>query len=484
MVLSQKPKIIGIFLMFLSLTMLSPIIIDLIYQEDNSAPFLTSFFLTFISGFLSWIISRKSTKKLSNRDGFIIVALVWLAVTIYGSIPYMMFPDLSLSFTKAVFESTSGFTTTGGTVIQGLDNLPHSILFYRQQTEFLGGMGIIVLSVAILPLLGVGGMQLYKAEIAGQWKDDKLAPKISSTAKALWLVYILFTILCFVSYMLVGLNPFDAICYTFSTVSTGGFAPSDASMTDKSTGVLIVCMIFLFLGATSFKAHYLALAKFRISHYFKDVEFKAYCYYLFFAIFIVAITLISHANDFSEIPEIIKNSVFQVIALSTSSGFISDSNFYLWPSFLPIMLMFIAIIGGCGGSTAGGLKMTRAILFKEKAMLEAKRVIHPQGVFTVKIGNAQISEQALNRVSGFISVYVILFGLGWLALLGCGLDVTTSFSTIATTLSNVGPGLGAIGSNFASMPDTALWICDFAMIAGRLEIFTILVLFMPEFWRK
>ncbi len=470
--------------MFLSVTMLTPVIIDLIYSEGNATPFVTSFLLTFTSGFVSWIISRKSTKKLSNRDGFIIVALVWLVVTIFGAIPYMMFPDLSLPFTKAVFESTSGFTTTGGTVISGLENLPHSILFYRQQTEFLGGMGIIVLSVAILPLLGVGGMQLYKAEIAGQWKDEKLAPKISSTAKALWLVYILFTILCFFSYMLVGMDPFDAICYTFSTVSTGGFAPSDASMTDKSTGVLIVCMIFLFLGATSFKAHYLALSKIKIMHYFKDVEFKSYCYYLFFAIFIVALTLIANADNDATISETIKNSAFQVVALSSSSGFVSDSNFYLWPTFLPIMLMFIAIIGGCGGSTAGGLKMTRAILFKEKAILEAKRVIHPQGVFTVNLGGAHISEQALNRVSGFISVYIILFVLGWLALLACDLDMETSFSTIATTLSNVGPGLGEIGSNFANLPNTALWISDIAMIAGRLEIFTILVLFMPEFWRK
>ncbi|APC97869.1 potassium transporter TrkG [Francisella frigiditurris] len=482
--LSQKPKIIGVFLMFLSITMLTPIGIDYIYDEGNSTPYITSFLLTFTSGFICWFIARKSTKKLTNRDGFIIVALVWLIVTIFGAIPYMMFPDLGLPFTKAVFESTSGFTTTGGTVIVGLDNLSHSILFYRQQTEFLGGMGIIVLSVAILPLLGVGGMQLYKAEISGQWKDEKLAPKISSTAKALWFVYILFTILCFFSYLIVGLDPFDAICYTFSTVSTGGFAPSDASMTDKSNGVLLVCMIFLFLGATSFKAHFIALTRFKISHYFKNVEFKAYCYYLFFAAFIVAITLIANTNDLSQIPKIIWNSAFQVIAISSSSGFVSDTNYYLWPSFLPVMLMFLAIIGGCGGSTAGGLKMIRAILFKEKAVLEAKRVIHPQGVFSVKLGDIHISEQALNRVSGYISVYVIIFAVGWLALIGCGLDMTTSFSTIATTLSNVGPGLGDIGSNFSKLSDNALWICNFAMIAGRLEIFTLLVLFIPEFWRK
>lgn len=484
MMVSQKPKIIGIFLMFLSLTMLSPLVIDYIYNEDNAYPFLLSFAMTFISGFLLWFSARKSTKKLSNRDGFLIVTLVWIFVTIFGSIPYMSFPGLNLSFTHAVFESVSGFTTTGGTVIEGLDHLPHSILFYRQQTEFFGGMGIIVLSVAILPLLGVGGMQLYKAEISGQWKDDKIAPKISSTAKALWMVYLLLTFLCFVSYLIVGMGPFDAICYTFSTVSTGGFAPSDASMTDKPFGVLLVCGIFLFLGATSFKAHYIALSKLKISHYFRNVEFKAYFYFLFFTSLIVCITMISHADDLSDIFSIISHSIFQIISISSSAGFVSDNNYYLWPTFLPIMLMFIAIIGGCGGSTAGGLKMIRAILFKEKAMLEAKRVIHPQGVFTVKLGDVHISEQALNRVSGFISVYIIIFALGWLALLGCGLDITTAFSTIATTLSNVGPGLGEIGSNFKNLPSEALWICDFAMVAGRLEIFTLLVIFMPEFWRK
>ncbi|MDN9007533.1 potassium transporter TrkG [Francisella tularensis] len=484
MMLSQKPKIIGIFLMFLSLTMLSPLLVDYIYDEDNAYPFVLSFTVTFLCGFLLWFISRKSNKKLSNRDGFLIVTLVWIFVTVFGAIPYMSFPGLNLSFTNAVFESVSGFTTTGGTVIEGLDKLPHSILFYRQQTEFFGGMGIIVLSVAILPLLGVGGMQLYKAEVSGQWKDDKIAPKISSTAKALWMVYLLLTFLCFISYLLVGVEPFDAICYTFSTVSTGGFAPSDASMTDKPLGMLIVCAIFLFLGTTSFKAHYIALSKFKISHYFRNIEFKAYFYFLFFTSFIVCITIITHTNDLSNIFSIVTNSIFQVISISSSAGFVSDNNYYLWPSFLPIMLMFIAIIGGCGGSTAGGLKMIRAILFKEKAILEARRVIHPQGVFTVKLGDIHISEQALNRVSGFISVYIIIFAGGWLALLGCGLDIPTAFSTIATTLSNVGPGLGDIGSNFKNLPKEALWICNFAMIAGRLEIFTILVLFMPDFWRK
>ena len=482
--LSQKPKIIGIFLMFLSLTMLSPVVINSIYSEHTSYPFIISFLITFLSGFLSWFVARNTTKRLSNRDGFLIVALVWGFVTLFGSIPYMTFPGLDLSFTHAVFESVSGFTTTGATVIEGLDNLPHSILFYRQQSEFFGGMGIIVLSVAILPLLGVGGMQLYKAEIAGQWKDEKIAPKISSTAKALWLVYLLFTFLCFLAYMLVGMNPFDAICYTFSTVSTGGFAPSDASMTDKSTGVLVVCAIFLFLGATSFRAHYIALSGLKIKHYFKNVEFKAYCYLLFFASVIVSITMISYADDLSQISSIITNSIFQVISLSSSAGFVSDSNFYLWPSFLPILLMFLAIIGGCGGSTAGGLKVIRAILFKEKALLEAKRVIHPQGVFSVKLGDIHISEQALNRVSGYISVYILIFAAAWLALLGCGLNIETAFSTAATTLSNVGPGLGDIGTTFKTLPNEALWICDLTMIAGRLEIFTILVLFMPEFWRK
>ncbi|MED7819933.1 MULTISPECIES: potassium transporter TrkG [unclassified Francisella] len=484
MKLSQKPKIIGIFLMFLSLTMLSPIAIDYIYNENNTYPFILSFSITFLCGFLLWFIARKSDKKLSNKDGFLIVALVWVFVSIFGAIPYMTFPGLNLSPTHAIFESVSGFTTTGGTVIVGLDKLPHSILFYRQQTEFFGGMGIVVLTVAILPLLGVGGMQLYKAEVTGQWKDDKIAPKISSTAKALWLVYLLLTFLCFISYLAVGMGPFDAICYTFSTVSTGGFTPSDASMTNKSTGVLLVCGVFLFLGATSFKAHYIALTKFKISHYLKNVEFKAYFYFLFFTSLIVSITLIASSSTFADTFHIIFNSIFQVISISSSAGFVSDTNYYLWPTFLPVLLMFIAIIGGCGGSTAGGLKMIRAILFKEKAMLEAKRVIHPQGMFTVKLGDINISEQALNRVSGFISVYIIVFAIGWLALLGCGLDIATAFSTIATTLSNVGPGLGEIGSNFTNLPKSALWICDFAMIAGRLEIFTLLVLFIPDFWRK
>ena len=482
--MSQKPKIIGIFLMLLGLSMLTPVVVNSIYSERYAKPFFESFLITFIFGLLLWFIGRKSTRSISSRDGFIIVALVWSIVAIFGSIPYIIFPKLHLSFSQAVFESASGFTTTGATVIQGLDSLPHSILYYRQQTQFLGGMGIIVLTVAILPLLGSGGMQLYKAEATGYKKDEKLAPKISSTAKVLWLVYLLITFLCIICYMLAGMGPFDAICYAFSTVANGGFAPSDASMENKSPAVLVVCIVFLFLSATSFKSHYIALSKFNIKHYAKDSEFKAYFYFLFFVSLITAITLVSYQKDTTNIGHTILNAVFQVVSISSSAGFISDSNYYLWPSFLPVLLMFVAIIGGCGSSTAGGLKMIRAMIFKEKVLLEAKRVIHPQGVFVIRLGGINISEQTLNRVSGFIAAYILLFAIAWLVLLSFGLDIPTSFSAVATTLSNSGPGLGAIGVNFKSLPNEALWLCDFTMVAGRLEIFTILILFMPEFWKK
>ena len=470
--------------MLLSLTMLTPLIINYIYNEHNQKVFFYSFLITFLFGFLLWFLNRKSSKRLKTNDGFIIVTSIWVCVSIFGCIPYILAPDLNLSLSKAVFESTSGFTTTGATIISHLDDLSHSILFYRQQTEFLGGMGIIVLTVAILPLLGVGGIKLYNAETSSPWKDEKISPKISSTAKALWGIYLLLTFLCFISYLLAGLDVFNALCYTLSTVSTGGFAPCDASMSNMPTSVIIVCIVFLFLSAIGFKLHYLALTKFRLKYYIQDLEFRTYFYYLFFISFIISITLIANSKDNFDVIRIVLDSIFQTVSLSSSAGFISNSNYYLWPSFLPILLILVLTIGGCAGSTSGGLKIIRAILFTKKATLEAKKVINPQGFFTIKIGDIHISESALNKVSGFISIYIIFFCIGWLSLLGTGLNIETSFSAILTSLSNAGPGLGDIGSSFAKVSNSSLWICSFFMIAGRLEIFTIVVLLIPEFWRK
>jgi len=470
--------------MFFSFTMLSPLITNFYFAEQAQDYFIYSFFITFATGLLLFMFCKNTTKRITTKDGFIIVISIWVCLSIFGALPYILMMNKDINITRCIFEYVSGFTATGGSVFRDLSILPKAIIYYRQQSQFLGGMGIIVLSVAILPLLGVGGMKLYRAEPTGPWKDRKLTAKISETAKVLWLIYIFFTLYCILSYLLSGMNFFDAVCYAFSTVSTGGFAPSNTGMIGQSNTVLGVCIVFMLLSATSFRLHFLAIFNHNLKVYFKDPELKSYFIFIFFMVIIITLTLISFQEDGYRLIDVIWDGVFQVVSFASNTGFISNYDYYIWPTFIPVLMMFIALIGGCAGSTSSGLKMVRSILFKEKAFLEAKRVIHPEGIFSVKLGDQFISEEVLNRVSGFVSAYFMFLGLVWLVLLGIGLDSMTSFSAAVATLSNVGPGLANIGVNYADLSDNALWVLDFSMLVGRLEVFTVVVIFMPYFWRQ
>ena len=476
-------KVLGIILTLFSFTMLPPIFVSWLYAEQNQDPFVIAFFLTLVTGILLYMPTRRTKRELRPKDGFIIVVLIWLTLALFGATPYMFSEGLHLSFMQAFFESMSGYSTTGATVITHLDQLPKSILYYRQQSQFFGGMGIIVLVIAVLPLIGVGGMQLYRAEANGPWKENKLTPRIMETAKVLWIIYICLTLACIVSYKLAGMTWFDSICYAFSTIGTGGFAPHDASIAYYGApNVYMVCMLFMIASATSFALHFMSIKRISIKNYWEDAEFKSYIYFIGAMGVLVSLTLIG-TGYYSHTNEALWQGFFQVVSFGTNTGFTSNSEYSNWPLFIPILLAIIGLIGGCAGSTSGGLKIIRAVLVRKQAVREMRKLIHPNGIFPIKLGAKVMSESVVNSVWGFIAGYFLVFIVMWLLLMATGVDQITAFSAVAACISNVGPGIGGVSVNYASLPDSAQALLCVTMLIGRLEVFTVLVLFMPDFWK-
>ena len=376
----------------------------------------------------------------------------------------------------------SGLTTTGATVLMGLDELPKSILYYRQQLQWLGGMGIIVLAVAVLPMLGVGGMQLYRAETPGPVKDTKLTPRITETAKALWYVYLAFTIACALSYMAAGMGWFDALCHAFSTVAIGGFSTHDLSIGYfDSTAINIVAIIFMFCAGINFSLHFYAWRYVSITHYGQDPEFKAYAFVLVVLSVIVVASLFQF-QYFDRPGQNIIHGIFQAVSIATTTGF-TTANFSAWPAALPVLLIFSSFIGGSAGSTAGGIKVIRWLLIYKQGVREIARLVHPSAEIPVKLGNKAVGYRVVDAVWGFFSIYVIVFGVMLLVVMSTGVDQITAFSAVAATLNNLGPGLGDVSAGFMILPDTAKWVSVAGMLLGRLEIFTLLVLITPTFWR-
>jgi len=475
-------RILGLLLMMFSLTMLPPIAFSLYYNDHSWLPFVEGFGLTLAAGILIWLPVHRSRKDLRLRDGFLVVAAFWTVLGTFGAAPLYFADGLSLSFTDAVFESMSGLTTTGATILTGLDELPVSILYYRQQLQWLGGMGIIVLAVAVLPMLGVGGMQLYRAETPGPVKDTKLTPRITETAKALWYVYAAFTVACMVGYRLAGMGWFDALCHAFSTVAIGGFSTHDASIGYFDSGLIdSVAIVFMFIAGINFSLHFFAWRYVSIKHYAKDPEFRAYAAVLITVSVIVVFTLYQF-RGFNDPGQTLINGVFQAVSIATTTGFTTE-NFSLWPAALPVLLIFASFIGGCAGSTAGGIKVIRWLLIYKQGAREVARLVHPNAEIPVKLGSTAIQPRVVDAVWGFFSVYVVAFSVMLLAMMSTGLDQVTAFSAVAASLNNLGPGLGDVASGFMSLPDTAKWISVVGMLLGRLEIFTLLVLITPMFWR-
>jgi len=475
-------KILGILLVMFSVTHLTPLLISFIYSDGNAQPFFASFSVTLFTGLCLWLPTRHNHKDLRYRDGFLVVVLFWTVLATFGALPFLLSQHYSISITDAFFESMSGLTTTGGTIFTNLDSLPNSILYYRQQLQWLGGMGIVVLAVAIMPMLGIGGMQLYRAETPGPMKDSKLTPRITESAKALWYIYLGLTVLCMLAYWIAGMSLFDAICHAFSTVAIGGFSTHDASLGHfNSTLIEWVAMIFMLIASANFSLHFLAWRHRSIKPYLRDSEYRFMIITL--ACFaLILLMILSLRNIYPDVGTAIQQGLFHLISITTTTGFTS-SGYAWWPGALPLMLILLSFMGGCAGSTAGGMKVMRFQLMYKQGRKEIVRLVHPNAVLSIKLGGHVISEKIIATVTAFFSMYMFCYALTAFALSAVGLDFVTAFSAAAARLNNLGPGLAGVAENYANINDAAKWILAFAMLLGRLELFTLIVLFTGTFWR-
>ena len=474
-------RVLGILLMLFSLTLLVPLLTAFYLHDETVTGFLSALAITLLSGFVLWFPARKTRQELRTRDGFLITSLFWTVLGLFGSLPFALHSEMQLSITDAIFESISGLTTTGATVIVGLDELPRSLLFYRQQLQWLGGIGIIVVAVAVLPMLGVGGMQLYQAETPGPSKDSKLTPRITETAKALFAVYVTLTLLCGLSYRLAGMSTFDAICHAFSTVAIGGFSTHDASIGYfDNPAIMLICCLFMFVAAINFGLHFTAWRRRTLGAYFGDSETLFFSSILLVCILITSLTLLG-TETFSATGSLV-HGLFQAVSITTTTGFVT-SDFAHWPSFLPLLLLIFAFMGGCAGSTGGGIKAMRLMLISKQGVRELKQLIHPNAVIPLKVGNRRVEAKVVSAVWSFLAVYLVTFVILMILMVATGLDFETAFSAVAAALNNLGPGLGAVAYHYGDIGDVAKWLLCMAMLLGRLEVFTLLVLFTPAFWR-
>jgi trk system potassium uptake protein len=475
-------KVLGLLLMVFSSTMLAPLVFALVEGDDTVNAFLTALSITFLSGLLLWLPARRARHELQIRDGFLVTSLFWTVLGLFGALPLLLTDALHLTPAAAVFESISGLTSAGGTVIVGLDTLPRSILLWRQLLQWLGGIGIVVIAVAVLPMLGIGGMQLYKAETPGPSKNSKLTPRITETAKMLFIVYLTITIACATTYYALGMSVFDAVGHSFSTVSLGGFSTHDASMGFfKSDYILVASSFFMLVSAMNFGLHYMVWHRKSIGVYAADSETR-----FFFAAIALCVGITVCYLLYAQIqgPRVsIIHGLFQVVSIVTTTGY-STEYLATWPTVLPVMAIFFSCMGGCVGSTTGGIKAMRVMLMYKQGVRELKQLVHPNAVIPLKIGRRRVEASIVSAVWSFFAVYTSAFIILTLLTMATGQDFLTAFAAVAACINNSGIGIAGVGSNFSPLSETAKVILTFAMLLGRLEIFTLLVLFTPAFWRR
>ncbi len=474
-------QFLGLLLLIEGIFMWLCIPISMLYHDHELVPLGVSGLISIVSGGSVWLINMKARKSMSARDGFLIVSIGWILFSLFGSLPYILSGGIP-SFTDAFFETISGFTTTGASILNQIEVLPHGLLFWRSLTQWLGGMGIIVMSLAILPLLGVGGMQLFVAEVPGP-VPDKLHPRIKETAKRLWAIYIIFTFTETLLLWIGGMTIFDAVCHSFTTMATGGYSTKTASLAHWSSPFIhYVVVIFMFLAGTNFTLSYFAL-HLKFKKVWRNEEFRYYVGFL--AGFTVLLTLILSFTEIQTGEESFRHSIFQVVSIVTTTGFVTF-DYLSWIPLVGIILFMMMFFGGSAGSTGGGIKILRIVLLLKNSAMELKRLIHPNAVIPVRFNKNAVAPDILNNVFAFVSFYIITVIIGVIVMATMGYDLGTSFGSVAATLGNIGPGIGLVGpvENYAHIPGFGKWFLSFLMLIGRLELFTVLILFSPGFWKK
>ncbi len=481
-------NILGAQIGLLSIALLIPAFISLGYQENDFRGFLLSAGIAFIVGMPLWYFTRKS-KTLSTKDGFLIVTAAWIITAIIGALPFY-FSGAIPNVTDAFFESMSGVTTTGATILgvnvyphlpNGIESLPHGILFWRSFIQWIGGMGIIVFTIAILPLLGIGGVQMFKAEVPGP-VSDKLRPRVKETAKILWLVYVGFTVLEALLLGLGGMTWFDAICHAFTTMPTGGFSTMNASIAGwSSSAIHYIIIFFMLMAGINFSLHFKAMSG-NVKSYFRDYEFKIYIGIILLVTFGIFIIVSLSEGGFSHIR--FRDSLFQTVSIITTTGY-GTYDYELWSYFIQFTLLGLMFLGAMGGSTGGGIKLIRVFLIIKHGLMETRRLLHARAIIPIRIGNRYIDESIIRNTLGFFLFYMAIFALTAAALTAMGIDITSAIGAAASAVGNIGPALGTFGptDNYAFLPDIGKWILSFAMLLGRLEIFTVLILFSRTYWR-
>jgi trk system potassium uptake protein len=477
-------QVLGLLLMIFSVSMLPPLAVSWFYNDGASQAYLSGWWITLATGAAIWWPVRRDKPELKVRDGFLVTVVLWTVLSIFGAIPLYVTNAGWHTYLDALFESVSGLTTTGATVVpSGLDFLPRSLLYYRAQLHWLGGMGIIVLAVAVLPMLGIGGMQLFRAETPGPMKESKLTPRITGTARALWLVYVALTAACAAVYWLVGMSPFDAICHAFSTIATGGFSTHDESIGYFHSPTLQWCvMLFMALSSLNFAVHYIAWRDRSPRVYFRDAEVRAFVVtvLVFCALTVVPLLM---AGTYPDFPTTVRKAMFHVVSYGTTTGF-ATADPTPWPYYVPMLLMVCMFMVGCAGSTAGGVKVVRLMLFTKQALRELHRLIHPSAELPIKLEGKVVSDEIVYAVGGFFSVYIGFTMILSFIMMTTGLDAVTAFSAVAACINNAGPGLNQLNTSMASVTDFGKGVLIFTMLLGRLEIFTLLIIFTPGFWRR
>ena len=471
-------NLFSVLVLFFSFSYIFPIVVSIIFNDGALHIFVKTLIAISLIGIIGLAATRNINNELSQKDGFVIIVMFWVVLSIAGSIPFYL---SGMSIIDSFFESMSGITTTGATVISNIDTLPESVLFYRQMLQWMGGMGLIVLAIAVMPLLGIGGGQIYKTEIPGAMGEQRLTPRIKETAQALWSIYLGLTILCALLYYLGGMSAFDAISHAMSTVAIGGFSTHNESIGYfNSSTIEIICIVFMLLSAFSFTLHYFAIYKRKPLKYFYDPEFR-----FFFSILLLVLAASLFINSFSDYENSpnFKEIVFHSVSMITTTGF-STSDTSDWPLSVSFLLLVGAFVGACSGSVGGGVKSWRVMIMLNHAYSNIMKMIHPNSVISLKIGSRSVDDEVATSVWGFFSIYVISFMILLLAVLTSGLDLESAFSAVGACLNNLGPGLGAVSENYSNISSFTKSILAFAMLLGRLEIFTLLVILTPMFWAK